>query len=128
MPPGPARRRRLGDRLQREREVVVSGDEDLAVRGRKADGEGLLLRPRDLRSMIADTRLVVAFDLVIVQRQVSPIQFLKSPVYPGSDLLAGYNESSCREIPWARPSLPDDRSLRYIFERVALWLAGDQTL
>jgi hypothetical protein len=37
--------------------------------------------------MVTGAGLVVAYDLVVVQRQVSPVQLIEAPVYPAYDLL-----------------------------------------
>ena len=42
--------------------------EDFAVCGREADSEPFVLRSRDLRFVIANTRGIIADDLVFVQR------------------------------------------------------------
>jgi hypothetical protein len=78
---------RLGDGLQRERQVVIPCHKNLAVRGRKADGEPLAFYSRRFRFVVAGARLVVAHDLVVVQRQVPPVQLVEAPVYPVYDLL-----------------------------------------
>jgi hypothetical protein len=77
----------LGDGLEGERQVVVPRGEDLAVRGREADRERLLLRLRVLGLEIAEARGVIVDDLIVVQRQVPPVQLLQPPVYPLPDLL-----------------------------------------
>jgi hypothetical protein len=68
----------FGDGPQGEQLAGITDIVDLAAGGREADAEPGPLLLRKIRRLVAE-------DLAVVQRQVTPVQLLQPIVYPSSD-------------------------------------------